>query len=287
MNRDKGDVLAFTKMHGAGNDYVFVDGRGLDLDWPSLTVAVSDRHFGVGSDGIILALGSTRADLRMQMFNADGSEGKMCGNGIRCLVAFAVEIGLVPRDRSPVAVETASGVLDVTPIWLNGRMERARVDMGEPGFSADQVPFNVTGHATLQDYPLSAGGSTFAITGVSMGNPHVVAVLDEPVAGIELGRLGPLIESDIRFPEGVNFEVVNVLSTDQLDVRVWERGSGLTMACGTGACAAAVVTGRKGLTADAVTVNLPGGQLQIEWPGRGPVIMEGPIERVFDGEWPI
>ncbi len=287
MNREKGDVLAFTKMHGAGNDYVFVDGRGLDLDWPSLTVAVSDRHFGVGSDGIILALESTRADLRMQMFNADGSEGKMCGNGIRCLVAFAVEIGLLPADRTRVAVETASRVLDVTPIWRDGRMVRARVDMGEPRFSATDVPFEVPGSDTLEDYLLGVDGSTFAITGVSMGNPHAVAVLDEPVAGVELGRLGPLIERDERFPEGVNFGVINVLSADQLDVRVWERGSGLTMACGTGACAAAVVTRRKGLTGDSVTVNLPGGELQIEWSGRGPVIMEGPIERVFDGEWLI
>jgi diaminopimelate epimerase len=236
---------------------------------------------------VILALESERADLRMQMFNADGAEGKMCGNGIRCLVAFAVEISLVPADRTPVAVETASGVLEVTPIWRDGRMVRARVDMGEPQFSATQVPFDVPGQSTLDDYPLSVDGSNFAVTGVSMGNPHAVAVLNEPVSGIELGRLGPLIEHDERFPEGVNLEIVNVLSHGELRVRVWERGSGQTMACGTGACAAAVVTRLKGLTGDAVTVALPGGQLQIEWSGRGPVVMEGPIEKVFDGEWPL
>ena len=280
--------VEFTKMHGAGNDYVFVDGRSLlSLDWPKLTVAMSDRHVGIGSDGVILALESDHVDLRMQMFNADGSEGRMCGNGIRCLVAFAVEIGMIPAERSPVAVETASGVAQVTPIWKDGRMTRARVDMGEPRFQAGEVPFDVPGHATLEDYPLSVDGETFAITGVSMGNPHAVAVVDEPVDGIELARLGPLMERNKSFPEGVNFGLVNVLSRDALKVRVWERGSGLTMACGTGACAAAVVTRRKGLTGDTVTVALPGGELRIEWPGRGPVMMEGPIVKVFDGRWSL
>lgn len=283
----KGKTLAFTKMHGAGNDYVFVDGRGLSLDWPALTVPISDRHFGVGSDGVIIALESDRADLRMVMFNADGSEGKMCGNGIRCLVAFAVDIGLVPADRTPVAVETASGVLAVTPTWRDGRMVRARVDMGAPRFEAGQVPFAVPGEETLDDYPLSVDGATFPVTGVSMGNPHAVAVLNDPVDGVELGRLGPLVERDERFPEGVNFGVVNVISRDRLNLRVWERGSGLTMACGTGACAAAVVARRKGLTDDAVTVVLPGGELTIEWSGRGSVVMEGPITKVFEGTWPL
>ena len=194
---------------------------------------------------------------------------------------------MVPADRSPVAVETASGVLEVTPIWGDGRMVRARVDMGEPQFSASEVPFNVPGQLTLDDYPLQVGGSSFTVTGVSMGNPHAVAVLDEPVADIDLARLGPIVEHDARFPEGVNFGLVNVVSPNEVNLRVWERGSGLTMACGTGACAAAVVTRLKGLTGDAVTVNLPGGQLDIEWSGRGSVIMEGPIKKVFEGEWPL
>lgn len=280
-----GTALAFSKMHGAGNDYVFVDGRDLTLDWTKLAVAVSDRHFGIGSDGLILALESDRADLRMQMFNADGSAGRMCGNGIRCLVAFAVDIGMVAAERSPVEVETAAGVLEVAPTWHDGRIVRARVDMGEPGFRAAEVPFDVPGESTLEDYPFTANGFSLAINGVSMGNPHAVAILDEAVGDVELERLGPLVEHDARFPERVNLELVNVLSRNLLKVRVWERGSGQTMACGTGACAAAVVARRKGLVDDVVTVALPGGDLRIEWAGTGPVMMDGPVHKVFEGSW--
>ncbi len=287
MNRANGRSLDFVKMHGAGNDYVFVDGRCLDLDWSALSVAMSRRHTGIGSDGLILALDSDCADLKMHMLNADGSVGRMCGNGIRCLVAFAMDAGMVPADRSPVEVETASGVLPVTPAWRDGRVVSARVDMGEPRFGAVEVPFDVPGLATLEDYPLSVDGTALEVTCVSMGNPHAVAVLGEPVADFDLARLGPLIERSPIFPDGVNFEVVNVVDRGRLMVRVWERGSGQTMACGTGACAAAVVTRSKGLTDDAVTVSLPGGDLGIEWPGRGPVVMDGPVETVFAGAWPL
>ena len=282
-----GIALAFSKMHGAGNDYVFIDGRDLTLDWTKLAVAVSDRHFGIGSDGLILALESDRADLRMQMFNADGSAGRMCGNGIRCLVAFAVDIGLVAAGRNPVDVETAAGVMEVTPTWSDGRIIRARVDMGEPAFRASEVPFDVPGESTLEDYPLTVDGFNLAINGVSMGNPHAVAILDEPVGHVELERLGPLVEHDARFPDRVNLEIVNVISRSLLRVRVWERGSGQTMACGTGACAAAVVARRKGLIEDQVTVTLPGGNLGIEWAGTGSVMMDGPVHKVFEGSWPL
>ena len=282
-----GKALAFSKMHGAGNDYVFIDGRDLTLDWTKLAVAVSDRHFGIGSDGLILALESDRADLRMQMFNADGSAGRMCGNGIRCLVAFAVDIGLVAAGRNPVDVETAAGVMEVTPTWSDGRIIRARVDMGEPAFRASEVPFDVPGESTLEDYPLTVDGFNLAINGVSMGNPHAVAILDEPVGDVELERLGPLVEHDARFPDRVNLEIVNVISRSLLRVRVWERGSGQTMACGTGACAAAVVARRKGLIEDQVTVTLPGGNLGIEWAGTGSVMMDGPVHKVFEGSWPL
>ncbi len=281
------EALAFSKMHGAGNDYVFVDGRDLTLDWTKLAVAVSDRHFGIGSDGLILALESDRADLRMQMFNADGSAGRMCGNGIRCLVAFAVDIGLIAAGRSPVAVETAAGVLEVAPTWRGGRIVRARVDMGEPAFRAAEVPFDVPGEKTLEDYPFAVDGFSLAINGVSMGNPHAVAILDEPVGDVALELLGPLVEHDARFPDRVNLEIVNVLSRSLLKVRVWERGSGKTMACGTGACAAAVVARRKGLIDDEVTVTLPGGNLRIEWAGTGSVKMDGPVHKVFEGSWPL
>ena len=280
-------AIDFTKMHGAGNDYIYIDGRGLSLNWPELAVSMSRRHFGIGSDGLIVARTSDRADIGMEMFNADGSVGMMCGNGIRCLVAFAIDSGMVAADATAIRVETASGVLTVTPIRSNGRVVAATVDMGAPRFGAAEVPFRVPGQSALVDYPLKVADEVLAISAVSMGNPHAVALLDEPVADFDLARIGPLVERDGRFPEGVNLEIVNVLARDRLRVRVWERGSGQTMACGTGACAAAVVTKRKNLTDDAVTVSLPGGDLRVTWPGTGPVQMEGPVERVFEGSWPL
>ncbi len=277
--------MQFTKMHGAGNDYVYIDARAKDKDWPALSIAMSDRHRGIGSDGLILAQESDRADLRMSMYNADGSEGKMCGNGIRCLVAFAMKNGIVPADSSTVTVETLSGDLTVTPTWEDGRVTRAVVGMGEPGFAVDQVPVVAPGHDTLVDYPLSVGGGIFGISCVSMGNPHAVAFIDTPVDEVPLPDLGPKIEHNPMFPEQVNFEIVNILDRSHVKVRVWERGSGLTMACGTGACAVVAVGRQNGLLDDDVTVSLPGGELQIHWPGTGEVTMKGPVEEVFEGEW--
>ena len=259
----------------------------LELDWSALAVAMSDRHFGIGSDGLIVARGSDRADVAMHMLNADGSVGRMCGNGIRCLVAFAMDAGMVPADRSPVSVDTASGVLAVTPAWTGGKLVGASVDMGEPRFGAAEVPFDVPGAVTLRDHPLYVEGIELRITGVSMGNPHAVAILDRPVGEFDLAAVGPQVERSPMFPDGVNLEIVNVIDTRNLNVRVWERGSGQTMACGTGACAAAVVTRSKGLTGDKVTVSLPGGDLEIRWSGRGSVEMEGPVETVYSGVWPL
>ena len=279
-------TLRFTKMHGAGNDYVFIDSRGLSEDWPSLAVAMSDRHTGIGSDGIILALPSERADLRMRMFNADGSEGEMCGNGIRCLVDFARRRDFFSEGSSPVVVETAAGDRRVTPITENGRMVGAVVAMGEPIFEAGRVPVDIPGLEKVVDYPISVDDHTFCISCVSMGNPHAVAFIEEPVDEFPLHVIGPQVETMSIFPERVNFEIVNVEGVSNVSARVWERGSGLTMACGTGACAVAAIGRAKGLTADSVTVSLPGGDLVIRWPGHGGVVMEGPIEEVFEGDWP-
>ena len=278
--------MRFTKMHGAGNDYVFIDGRGLSEDWPSLSVAMSDRHTGIGSDGIILALPSEHADLRMEMFNADGSEGKMCGNGIRCLVDFAMRKSFFAESTSTVVVETASGDRRVTPIMENGRMVRAAVDMGEPVFEAGRVPVDIPGLEKVVDYPIAVNGRSLSISCVSMGNPHAVAFVEEPVDEFPLHEIGPQVETMAIFPERVNFEIVNIDHASHVIARVWERGSGLTMACGTGACAVAAIGRSKGLTADNVAVTLPGGDLAIRWPGYGEVVMEGPIQEVFEGEWP-
>ena len=278
--------MKFTKMHGAGNDYVYIDARVVDRDWPALSVAMSDRHTGVGSDGIILACESDKADIKMRMFNADGSEGEMCGNGIRCLVRFAMERGIVPAGVSPVSVDTLAGVRQVTPLWEGGKMARAKVGMGEPSLRAEDIPVIAPGHEVVVDHPLQVDGRTFSISCVSMGNPHAVAFVDEPVAEVPLHELGPMVEHHAMFPRRVNFEIVNVVDRRRLEARVWERGSGLTMACGSGASALAVVARLHDYIDDEVAVGLPGGELIVRWDGHGPVELEGPIEEVFGGEWP-
>ena len=276
-------------MHGAGNDYVYVDAREKDAEWPAMSIAVSDRHTGIGSDGLILLLQSDSADFRMRMFNADGSEGEMCGNGIRCLTRFAVEHGAVSPQKSPVLVETGAGNLEVTPIWQDGSIAGARVSMGLPILAPHEIPVIAPVIAdetdTVIDHPITVGGHEFKITCVSMGNPHAVAFIVEPVDEVRLQEIGPLVEHHPMFPQRVNFEIVNVLGEGRLRTRVWERGSGLTMACGTGACAVAVAARMHGHIEDKSIVELPGGDLTIEWPGEGPVIMEGPVASVFDGEW--
>ena len=185
--------MKFTKMHGAGNDYIYIDARGLERDWPGLAVAMSDRHLGVGSDGIILLLTSDKAHLRMRMFNADGSEGEMCGNGIRCFVRYALDKGIVPSVTSPVSVETLAGVLQVTPIWDGNKMVRASVAMGEPRLRAADIPVLAPGHEEVIDYPLKVNGHKFNISCVSMGNPHAVAFVDEAVDDIPLQEIGPRV----------------------------------------------------------------------------------------------
>jgi diaminopimelate epimerase len=298
-------------MHGAGNDFVVVDARALERDWGALAQAVCDRHFGVGADGILLLLPSGRADLRMRMFNPDGSEAEMCGNGIRCFAKFALERAIVPWPKEALRIETGAGVLSVKPLGENGRVTRARVGMGVPRLRPQEVPVDpahrlvpigareVTGQRVVggsteffaphdelvMDWPLLVPGHSFLITGVSMGNPHAVAFLEQPVDELPLEQIGPLVERHPLFPKRVNFEVVNVADRGHLKVRVWERGAGLTMACGTGACAAAVAARLHGYTDERMEVALPGGALALSWDGRGEVLLEGPVVEVFQGEW--
>ena len=286
--------MKFTKMQGAGNDYIYIDSRDLNLektDWPSLSRAMSDRHFGVGGDGIILILPSEAAHLRMLMFNADGSEGEMCGNGIRCFAKYAIERGIVPPDESGLRVETTSGVRTVVPLMEGKNVTRARVAMGAPELDPDKVPVMV-GAASVDrvggavvDYPLEVDGTSLKLTFVSMGNPHAVAFLEEPVDRFPLHHIGPLVEHNPMFPKRVNFEVVNVEDRRRLKARVWERGSGETMACGTGACGIAVASRLLGLSDGVVDITLPGGVLNISWDGEGEVYLEGDAVEVFEGEW--
>ena len=278
--------MKFTKMHGAGNDYVYVNGYVESLDWPVISEKISNRHKGIGADGLIVAASSKIADLKMRMFNADGSEGEMCGNGIRCLVAFAMSEGLVDSNANVISVETGAGVLDVRPTFGNSGMNGATVDMGEPILRPSVIPVDLTDESfPVVDYPLDVNGRKFLMTFVSMGNPHAVSFIEEDVSSFPLEDIGPVVENHKMFPNKVNFEVVNVVSETHLKVRVWERGSGITMACGTGACAVVVAAHMKGLVGDQVNIELPGGMLGINWSGKGSILMEGPVEEVYRGQW--
>ena len=280
--------MKFTKMHGAGNDYVYINGYVYDdYDWPEISKKVSDRHTGIGSDGLIVAMPSSDADLKMKMFNADGSEGDMCGNGIRCLVSFAMDQGLISEDSTIKNVETNSGILTVEPIFSNNKMSEAVVDMGKPIFDPDLIPVKVPAGANpVLQYEVQVDGISVQLAFVSMGNPHAVLFLDEPVDNFNLGKIGPMVQALPIFPESVNFEIANILSPNHIKARVWERGSGLTMACGTVACAVAVAAHLAGFTETKVDLDMPGGTLNLQWDGLGTsVMMKGPVEISFYGEW--
>ena len=280
--------MNFTKMHGAANDYVFIDGRDIHEDWNKLAVEISDRNRGVGSDGLILALTSGASDVKMVMFNSDGSEGDMCGNGIRCFAAFAIKTGFVEKDKNPILIETKSGVKSVTPIIQENIISAAKVNMGKPIFQPEIIPVKID--SSLQkivDYPLVVDDKQFNISCVSMGNPHAVSFISEPVDSVDLLKYGPLVENHRFFPNRINFEIVNVVNKSYVKTRVWERGSGITMACGTGACAIVCAGINAGILDKQVEVELPGGNLHIEWSGEGDedVIMTGPVTEVFEGTW--
>ncbi len=277
--------MRFTKMHGTGNDFVVVDGTRHETDWAALAVPINDRHFGVGGDGLIVALPSQRADLRMRMFNPDGSEAEMCGNGIRCLAKYAVERGLVPA-RDALRVETLAGDLTCELRRDGDTVTSVRVSMGEPRLDPREIPVLAEQAPPVLGFPLQVDGREFAVSCVSMGNPHAVWFTDEPIDAFPLHQVGPLVEHHPAFPRRVNFEVVNVLRPGAVRARVWERGAGLTLACGTGACAVHVAARLNGLTGDTTDVTLPGGTLQIEWNGAGEVYLTGPAVTVFEGEWP-
>ena len=279
--------MKFTKMHGAGNDYVYVNGFSYTRDnWSDISKRISDRHTGIGSDGLIIALPSSVADLRMIMFNADGSEGDMCGNGIRCLVGFAMSEGLIAKDNSIKNVETNSGILTVEPIFIEDTMSEAIVDMGVPVFESSLIPVQIdTSSVPVLSHEIELSGMSMELGFVSMGNPHAVLFIDDPVDDFPLESIGPIVENLPCFPDRINLEIANVIATDQIKVRVWERGSGLTMACGTGACAVAVIAQLKGLVGNEVKLDMPGGRLNIKWNKNDSVMMRGPIETTFHGEW--
>ncbi len=283
--------MRFTKMHGAGNDYLYIDARTLNADWPALAQKMSDRHFGVGSDGIIILQKPTvdGAQARMRIFNADGSEAEMCGNGVRCFVKFAIERDIVPPSEQGVRVQTGAGPIVVYPQFKDKKVTGARVNMGQPRLRPIEVPVQVPGidlNKTLIGQSLTVEGTTVSFTAVSMGNPHAVAFIQQPVAEFPLHTVGPKVEHHPYFPRRVNFEIVNIEGQGKLRARVWERGSGETLACGTGVCAIAVAARLQGLAGDRVEITMPGGTLNVEWDGQGVVWLEGPAVEVCEGDWP-
>ena len=281
--------MHFAKMHGTGNDFVLIEAKGDEHDWPRLAAAMCDRHFGVGADGILLVLPSDKAAVRMRVLNPDGSEPEMCGNGIRCLAKYAVERGLVRPEDDRFDVETGAGVLTVLVLGDGRRVEKVRVGMGRPRLAADEIPVLVNADPPLVNIPLELidgpSRQVLPVTAVSMGNPHAVHFTQQPIAAYPLAQIGPAVAFHPLFPNGVNFEVARVLDRRSVEARVWERAAGPTLACGTGASAIMVAAHLQGMVDDTVDITLPGGVLTLEWDGAGEVFMSGPAVAVFEGEW--
>jgi len=276
--------MRFVKMQGAGNDYVYIDGFSTPVADPAaLAVAMSDRHFGIGSDGLILILPSSVADVRMRMFNSDGSEAEMCGNGVRCVAKYAFDHGLV-KGRE-ITVETGAGI-KALQLFTNaaGKVEGVRVNMGPPRLTRGEIPMTGDLSATVIDEELTILDRTFAITCVSMGNPHCVIFVDH-VADFPVATYGPLIENHPLFPRRTNIEFVEIVSRREVRQRTWERGAGETLACGTGASAVVVAGVLTGRTERVLRNILLGGALEMEWVENGPVFMTGPAVQVFSGEY--
>ncbi|MCI0740925.1 MAG: diaminopimelate epimerase [Gemmataceae bacterium] len=289
--------MRFTKMQGCGNDYIYVNAfkERLPTNLPELARKFSDRHFGVGADGLILICPSEKADARMRMFNADGSEAEMCGNGVRCVAKYVHDYGIAKKPT--LTIETGRGVLTLQLQIAGDKVRQVRVDMGKPILQAERIPTTLPGprvvnHAfaadslSLEPRWVSECGLDLRMTCVSMGNPHVILYCQD-VAKVTLWQIGPVLESAKIFPKRVNVHVVQVHSPNEVTMRTWERGSGITLACGTGACAVAVAGALTGRGERKITAHLPGGDLHLEWSEKdNRVYMTGPAVEVFSGDWP-
>jgi diaminopimelate epimerase len=275
--------MKFTKMQGCGNDYIYVDcfHHAPPRDLPALSRAVSDRHFGIGADGLILICPSERADARMRMFNADGSESEMCGNGIRCVAKYIYDNGIA--GKSNLSIETGRGILGLEVQIAGGKVQQVRVDMGEPILQGERIPTTLPGNPPVD---VALPGHNLRVTCVSMGNPHCVTYVDQLTDALVLG-VGPQVEHHAAFPRRVNTEFVHVNTPEDVTVRVWERGSGETLACGTGACAVCVAGVLTGRTGRQIVAHLSGGDLRLHWSESDRhVYMTGPAVEIFSGEWP-
>lgn len=275
-------MIRFTKMHGAGNDYIYINAiDSCPANLPELSNEMSDRHKGVGSDGVVLIMPSDKADFWMRMFNADGSEGEMCGNASRCVAKYVYDKGLTSKRK--ITLETLAGikVLEITKV-VDEKVREVKVDMGEPSFAPENIP--TKSNCEVIDIPISTSLGTLNLTAVGTGNPHGVVIMDS-VSDLDIDSIGPEIQNNELFPRKANIEFVRIINRNEIEMRVYERGSGETMACGTGACASVVATSRLGLTDRRATVHLKGGDLQIHWAENNHVYMTGEAATVFEGEY--
>ncbi len=285
--------MKFTKLQGTGNDFVLVETGDEQCDWSKLAITMCDRHLGIGSDGLLLLLPSNNADFRMRMFDPDGSEAESCGNGIRCLARYVYDEGMTPASADRISVETIVGVRQLMLYKENGRLINIQVGMGKPAFKAEEIPVEIEqGRGdivyinNMMNYPVNIDGLDLPLNLVSMGNPHAVCFQESPLADFPLSQVGPKVEHLNIFPRRTNFEVARVINRRELEVRTWERGVGETLACGSGACAVAVAAQLRDYVDNKVNIKLPGGTLKLEWDGAGEVLMTGPAETVYHGEWP-
>jgi diaminopimelate epimerase len=287
--------MKFSKLQATGNDFILVDiltepGEG---DWGEVARAMCDRHFGIGADGLILVQDSTIADLKMRILNSDGSEAEVSGNGLRCCAKYAIEKGLTGKMSSRaelsnlyLAIETLAGIRKVKAYMSGNKVNRAEVDMGLPQFQPEQVPVKIkVDIIPILGYPLAINGKELTLALLSMGNPHAVSFLSQPTADFHLAEIGPKVERHPMFPQRTNFEVARVLSREKIEARVWERGVGETLACGSGACAIAVAAQLLDYIEPQVDIILKGGTLTVSWDRVGEVLLAGPVEEVFTGEW--
>jgi diaminopimelate epimerase len=284
--------MKFTKLQATGNDFILIYARNVELDWPKLARDMCHRHNGIGADGLLLVIPSNTADLKMRMFNPDGSEAEVCGNGLRCFAKYVIDRGIAARQN--LTVETAAGTKAIQSSISQGKVSHAKVNMGMPRFRAEDIPVLIekpqkgrgeVDITSILDYPLNIDKRKLSLSFVSMGNPHAVSFLSQPVADFPLSEIGPQVENHPIFPERVNFEIARFLNRNKIEARVWERGAGETLSCGSGACAIAVIAKLKGYTDNEVDIILAGGTLTISWDGVGELYLSGPVEEVFTGEW--
>ncbi len=286
-------IMNFTKLQATGNDFIFIDARKRERDWSKLAQEMCHRYFGVGADGLILVENSSAANLKMRLFNSDGSEAEVSGNGLRCFAKYVIDREVV--SEPDITVETLSGIRNIKATVSQGRVTCARVNMGIPRFKAKEIPVMLEesqqGRDEVDiisqiDYSLEIEQRIYNLSFVSMGNPHAVTFVSRPVDDFPLADIGPKIENHRMFPERINFEVARVLKTNRIEARVWERGAGETLSCGSGACAIAVISKLKGYTNNKVDIMLTGGELTVDCDGTGEVYLSGAVEEVFSGEWP-